>query len=95
MIGGIPLGLKSSQKRERQNEKNRLRNRTYKSKSRTLIRKAFQVMEEGDLDNAKVATAEAIQSLDKAAAKGVIHKNNASRRKSRLMARLAVLEEAA
>jgi len=94
MIGGIPLGLKSSQKRERQNEKSRLRNRTYKSKSRTLIRKAFLVMEEGNLDNAKVATAEAIQSLDKAAAKGVIHKNNASRRKSRLMARLAVLEKA-
>jgi len=95
MIGGIPLGLKSSQKRERQNEKSRLRNRTYKSKSRTLIRKAFLVMEEDNLDNAKVATAEAIQSLDKAAAKGVIHKNNASRRKSRLMARLAVLEKAA
>jgi len=89
------LGLKSSQKRERQNEKSRLRNRTYKSKSRTLIRKAFLVMEEGNLDNAKVATAEAIQSLDKAAAKGVIHKNNASRRKSRLMHRLADLEKAA
>ena len=89
------MGLKSSQKRERQNEKSRLRNRTYKSKSRTLIRKAFLVMEEGNLDNAKVATAEAIQSLDKAAAKGVIHKNNASRRKSRLMARLAILEKAA
>ena len=89
------MGLKSSQKRERQNEKSRVRNRTYKSKSRTLIRKAFQVMEEGNLDNAKVVTAEAIRSLDKAAAKGVIHKNNASRRKSRLMARLAILEEAA
>ena len=89
------MGLKSSQKRERQNEKSRLRNRTYKSKSRTLIRKAFLAMEEGNLDSAKVATAEAIQSLDKAAAKGVIHKNNASRRKSRLMARLAVLEKAA
>ncbi len=95
MIGGIPLGLKSSQKRERQNEKNRLRNRTYKSKARTIIRKAFLAMEEGDLDNAKTVTAEAIQALDKAAAKGVIHKNNASRRKSRLMARLAVMEKAA
>ena len=95
MIGGIPLGLKSSQKRERQNEKHRLRNRTYKSKARTMIRKAFLAMEEGNLDTAKVATAEAIQSLDKAAAKGVIHKNNASRRKSRLMARLAVLEKSA
>jgi len=89
------LGLKSSQKRERQNEKHRLRNRTYKSKARTLIRKAFLAMEEGNLDTAKTATAEAIQSLDKAAAKGVIHKNNASRRKSRLMARLAVMEKAA
>jgi small subunit ribosomal protein S20 len=95
MIGGIPLGLKSSQKRERQNEKHRLRNRTYKSKARTMIRKAFLAMEEGNLDTAKVATAEAIQSLDKAAAKGVIHKNNASRRKSRLMARLSVMEKAA
>ena len=89
------MGLKSSQKRERQNETHRLRNRSYKSKSRTLIRKAFLAMEEGNLDSAKVATAEAIQSLDKAAAKGVIHKNNASRRKSRLMNRLAILEKAA
>jgi len=95
MIGGIPLGLKSSQKRERQNEKHRLRNRTYKSKARTIIRKAFLAMEEGDLDIAKATTAEAIQALDKAAAKGVIHKNNASRRKSRLMARLAIMEKAA
>ena len=52
-------------------------------------------MEEGNLDNAKAVTAEAIQALDKAAAKGVIHKNNASRRKSRLMARLSVMEKAA
>lgn len=89
------MGLKSSQKRERQNEKHRLQNRIYKSKSRTLIRKAILTIEEGNLDNARLATAEAIKSLDKAAAKGVIHKNNASRRKSRLMARLAVLEKAA
>ena len=95
MIGGIPLGLKSSQKRERQNEKHRVQNRSYKSKARTMIRKAFLAMEEGNLENAKTATLEAIQSLDKAAAKGVIHKNNASRRKSRLMARLAGMEKAA
>ena len=91
----MPLGLKSSIKRERQNEKRRLRNRNYKSGARTLIRKAFLAMEEGNLDAAKVATAEAIQSLDKAAAKGVIHKNNASRRKSRLMARLSAMEKTA
>ncbi len=89
------MGLKSSVKRERQNEKRRLRNRTYKSKSRTLIRKAFVTIEEGNFDQAKVATDEAIKSLDKAAAKGAIHKNNASRRKSRLMIRLATLEKGA
>ena len=95
LIGGSTLGLKSSQKRERQNEKRRMQNRSYKSRTRTLIRKAFLAMEEGNLDTAKTATAEAVQALDKAAAKGVIHKNNASRRKSRLMTRLAVMEKAA
>ncbi|NQS91996.1 MAG: 30S ribosomal protein S20 [Chloroflexi bacterium] len=87
------MGLKSSQKRERQNEKRRMRNRTYKSRSRTLIKKAFLAMEEGNLETAKEATAEAVQSLDKAAAKGVLHKNNASRRKGRLMTRLAAMEK--
>lgn len=89
------MGLKSSQKRERQNEKRRLRNRSYKSRARTLIKKAFLEIEEGNLDSAKVATHEAVQALDKAAAKGVLHKNNASRRKGRLMTRLAALEKAA
>jgi len=89
------LALKSSQKRERQNEKRRLQNRSYKSRARTLIKKAFFVIEEGDLDSAKAATTEAVKALDKAAAKGVIHKNNASRRKGRLMSRLATLEKEA
>jgi len=89
------LGLKSSQKRERQNEKRRMRNKSYKSKTRTLIKKAFTAIEEGNLDIAKVATSDAVQALDKAAAKGVIHKNNASRRKSRLMIRLGSLEKGA
>ena len=89
------MGLKSSQKRERQNEKRRMRNKSYKSKTRTLIKKAFTAIEEGNLDIAKVATSDAVQALDKAAAKGVIHKNNASRRKSRLMIRLGSLEKGA
>ena len=95
LIGGCTLGLKSSVKRERQNEKRRMRNRSYKSRARTMIKKAFLAIEEGNFDNAKAATADAVQALDKAAAKGVIHKNNASRRKSRLMTRLATLEKAA
>ena len=87
------MGLKSSQKRERQNEKRRLRNRSYKGRARTMIKKAFLAIEEGNLDDAKLATTEAVKALDKAAAKGVIHKNNASRRKSRLMSRLSALEK--
>ena len=94
-IGGSTLGLKSSVKRERQNEKRRMRNRSYKSKTRTMIKKAFLAIEEGNLEGAKEATFEAVKALDKAAAKGVIHKNNASRRKSRLMNRLATLEKSA
>jgi small subunit ribosomal protein S20 len=89
------LGLKSSQKRERQNVKHRARNRSYKSKARTLVKKAFLAIEAGQLDSAKQATTEAVKALDKAAAKGAIHKNNASRRKSRLMTRLSTLEKSA
>jgi small subunit ribosomal protein S20 len=89
------LGLKSSQKRERQNKKHRARNRTYKSTARTLIKKAFTAIESGNLEDAKIATGEAVKALDKAAAKGAIHKNNASRRKSRLMSRLSTLEKGA
>jgi len=89
------LALKSSQKRERQNEKRRLHNRAYKSKARTLVRKAFVEIEEQNLESAQEATAAAVKALDKAAAKGVIHKNNASRRKGRLMTRLAALEKGA
>jgi small subunit ribosomal protein S20 len=94
-IGGITLGLKSSQKRERQNKKLRARNRVYKSTARTLIKKAFSAIEDGNLEVAQAATGEAVQALDKAAAKGAIHKNNASRRKSRLMTRLSALEKGA
>ena len=89
------MGLKSSQKRERQNEVRRLRNRLYKSKARTMVRKAFLAIEEQNLDSAREATNAAVKALDKAAAKGVIHKNNASRRKGRLMTRLSALEKGA
>ena len=89
------MGLKSSQKRERQNKKQRARNRVYKSTARTLIKKAFSEIEAGNLEVAQAATGEAVKALDKAAAKGAIHQNNASRRKSRLMTRLSALEKGA
>ena len=85
--------IKSAIKRNRQNEKRRLRNRVYRGEARKFIRDARASMVEENLDNAREATFKAVKALDKAAEKGVIHKNNASRRKSRLMKQLAALEK--
>ena len=87
--------IKSQIKRNKQNEKRRLRNRVYRGNSRTYVKRARLALEAGELEDARQATMEAVQSLDKAAEKGVIHKNNAARRKSRLMKRLAALEKQA
>ena len=87
--------LKSAIKRNRQNKKRRLRNRVYRGQARTYIRDARAAMLEEDLDEARVATLKAVKALDKAAEKGILHKNNASRRKSRLMKQLAALEKEA
>jgi small subunit ribosomal protein S20 len=84
---------KSAQKRIRQNEKRRVRNRVYRSRARTEIKKARIAIESGDLEAAREATLMAVSALDTAAQKGVIHDNNASRRKGRLMKQLAALEK--
>ena len=83
---------KSALKRIRQNEKRRLRNRFFRGSARKAVKTARQAIETGDLEAARAATLQAVSALDKAAEKGVLHKNNASRRKSRLMKRLAALE---
>lgn len=75
---------KSALKRARQNERRRLHNRVYRSAARTYVKKVRRLIEEGDLDSARIAIVSAVKALDKAAQKGVIHKNNAARRKSRL-----------
>ena len=79
--------IKSQIKRNRQNEKRRLRNRTVRGAARAAVRNARATIETGKPDQATVV--EAISRLDKAVVKGVIHKNNAARRKSRLMKALA------
>jgi small subunit ribosomal protein S20 len=81
--------IKSAIKRNKQNEKKRIRNRVYRGKARTFIARARVAIGGKDADAAQAATLEAISALDKAAQKGVIHKNNAARRKSRLMKQLA------
>ena len=84
--------IKSQIKRNRQNEKRRLRNRIYRGSTRTYIKQARAAIEEGEFKTAQEATHAAIIALDRAASKGVIHKNNAARRKSRLMKQLNSLE---
>lgn len=76
----------------RQNEKRRERNRVYRGRARTHIKQAQLAIDATDLETARAETMLAIQALDKAASKGVIHKNNAARRKSRLIKRLGTLE---
>jgi small subunit ribosomal protein S20 len=79
---------KSAIKRIRTNERKRLRNKVYRTRARTELKQARQSIEGGNKDQAVVATREAISILDKAADKGIIHKNSAARRKSRLMKQL-------
>ena len=77
--------IKSQIKRNRQNEKRRLRNRTFRSEFSTRSKAALAAAENpDDPEAAAEALRLAMQRIDKAAAKGVIHRNTAARRKSRL-----------
>src|SRR5690625_2480028 len=76
--------IKSQIKRNRTNEKARLRNQAVKSALKTEIRKVRAAVAAGDKDAATVALQSASRRLDKAATKGVIHKNQAANRKSAL-----------
>ncbi len=87
--------IKSSAKRARQNEKRRTENRYFRTTARTQIKKARTQIDHKDLVGAETSVLEAAQSLDKAAQKGVIHPNNAARRKSRLMKALNKAKTAA
>ncbi len=81
--------IKSQIKRNRQNEKRRLRNRDFRGAARTAVKGANTSLGTGQETVPSVMTA--ISALDKAAQKGAIHKRNAARRKGRLMKHLAAL----
>jgi small subunit ribosomal protein S20 len=83
---------KSALKRIRSSERKRLRNRLVRSRARTDVKKAKTLIQQGNVEASREATLEAIRTLDKAASKGILHPNNAARRKSRLAKRLAQLE---
>lgn len=76
--------IKSQMKRNLTNEKRRLRNKAVNSQLRTAVRKAREAITSGDVETATAAMTSASKQLDKAASKGVIHKNQAANRKSAL-----------
>lgn len=83
--------IKSQKKRILTNEKARLRNKAVKSSVKTAIRKFREAADAGDVEKATSLAREAARQLDKAASKGVIHKNQAANKKSALLKRAASL----
>ncbi len=82
------MGSKSAQKVARASARRQERNKAVRSQVKTDIAKAEKLIASGDKDAAKAAAAAAITALDKAAGKKTFHRNNTSRRKSRLMKKL-------
>ena len=83
--------IKSAMKRIRQSEKRRVRNAAVRSTVRTSVKSARASIESGQADQARETLQRTIQTLDKAVTKGVIHKNTAARKKSRLTRQLNAL----
>lgn len=86
---------KSAKKRIRRDERARQVNQRHRTRARTEVRQAREAIASGDVERAEEAVREAVKWLDHAASKGVIHDNNASRRKSRLMKSLAEMRQQA
>ena len=86
--------IKSQIKRNKQNEKAHQRNKAVKSELRTYVRKFREAADAGNAEEATAAMRAASRKLDKAASKGVIHKNQAANRKSAIAKRLSELQDA-
>ncbi|WP_410207783.1 30S ribosomal protein S20 [Fusobacterium sp.] len=83
--------IKSAKKRVLVAERNRVRNQAVKSRIKTMIKKVLTAVELNETENAKVALANVYKELDKAVTKGIVKKNTASRKKSRLAAKVNAL----
>jgi len=79
------LATRSAAKAHRQSVKRRIRNRAIKSATKTAVKNAGLAIAGGEVESARLSVRSAITALDRAAAKGVIHPNNAARRKARLL----------
>jgi small subunit ribosomal protein S20 len=86
--------IKSQIKRNKQNEAARQRNKAVKSELKTAVRKFREAADAGDADAATAAMRAASVKLDKAASKGVIHKNQAANRKSAIAKRTEEIKQA-
>ena len=86
---------KTAKKQMRVSERKRVQNKAYRSLCKTNIAKAEQLIFSGQLEEARKAVTAAVSTLDKAAEKGIIHANNAARRKSRLLKKLNEAESPA
>ena len=76
---------RSAMKRVRSSQRRAQHNQVTRSTARTYVKKARQLIEQGSLEEAEAVVVQAVSALDRAAQKGVIHRNNAARRKSRLV----------
>jgi small subunit ribosomal protein S20 len=85
--------IKSAIKRIRSSARKQKRNRVVRGQARSAVKKVRVTLAEGKRDEAQASLKEAISALDHAAGKGVIHKNSAARRKSRLMKQLNQLQK--
>lgn len=85
--------IKSAKKRIKIAERNTARNKAYKSALKTEIKKANVALETG-AENSREAVKDAIVKIDRAVSKGILHKNNAARKKSSLARKAALKQEA-
>jgi small subunit ribosomal protein S20 len=84
----LPTETTSAEKAARAAERKRLRNKSIRSATKTHLTRVDELVESKDIESAKQAAVVAISTLDRAAKKGAIHSNTASRRKSRLTKRI-------
>lgn len=85
---------RSAAKRHRQSLRRRERNQARRTAARSAVRRARELIAGGTQDEAQAAVREAASVLDRTASKGILHNNNAARRKSRLMRQLNALQSA-
>lgn len=83
--------IKSARKRARQSERHRKLNASQRSYVRTAIKRVLKAIESGDKEAAQAAYKEAVPAIDKSVAKGLMHKNRAARKKSRMNAHIKAL----